>query len=423
MAPPFTITTTLAIAILSTALSLYSSGSSLFAVAWSAFSSAYLACFLVSVFLPRRPTPPPVSEAEFASLCPPPDPSADQSALYLDLLKRVLLNIVYHEQSYQVSLTRSKASGRKLPQLVGDPPGRFMLKPRIEGEDISLNTLSMIGLPRLNNVQECVEAVVDEDVPGDLIETGVAKGGATILMRAVLRAKGDEYRRVFCCDTFAEDKPPPKPAVALIFLPIWLIVVTLSYLIPARRFYAKLMKLQHSFPVDMEHTSQDTVDSFLFFVRNGHKFIRPAVPSIGRSLQAVRSHFARLGLLDDRVVFLKGFFSETLPAAPLEQLSLIRLDGDLYASTMDALVHLYPKLSDGGYCIVDDYFSFEECKEAVDEYREREAITAPLIQIDAHSVYWRHEGGKGGGAAQIKSAKSRKAGSKARQARSPAKKR
>lgn len=299
------------------------------------------------------------------------------------------MQVVYHEQSYQISLTRSKASGRPQPHLAAG----FKLKPRILGEDVSLNTLSMIGLARLDNIQACVETIVSEGVEGDLIETGVAKGGATILMRAVLRAKKDKTRRVICCDTFADDKPPPRPAVKFVFLPLWALIVLLTYL-PCgerwhRRLYATMMRMQHSFPVDMAHVSKDTVDSFLFFVRNGHRFTRPASPSCGAGLQAVRSHFARLGLLDDQVVFLKGFFSETLPHAPVESLSLLRLDGDMYASTMDGVEHLYMKLSPGGFCIVDDYHSFAECRQAIDEYREAHGITAPLVRIDAHAVYWR----------------------------------
>ena len=81
-----------------------------------------------------------------------------------------------------------------------------------------------------------------------------------------------------------------------------------------------------------------------------HEFKELAVP-----LDQVKSNFAKYGLLDNQVRFLKGWFRDTLPNAPVEQLAIIRLDGDMYESTMEALVHLYPKLSRGGYSIVDDY--------------------------------------------------------------------
>ena len=76
---------------------------------------------------------------------------------------------------------------------------------------------------------------------------------------------------------------------------------------------------------------------------------------------------------------------QTLPTAPVEKLALMRLDGDLYASTIDSLVHLYPKLSPGGFCIIDDYYSFEECAQAVDEYRREHAISAPLVVATYHT--------------------------------------
>lgn len=259
---------------------------------------------------------------------------------------------------------------------------------------MSLNTLSMIGQKRLDSLQACVETVLADKVPGDLIETGVAKGGACILMRAVLRVRKERTRRVICCDTFSAggEAQRPRPAMVLIFRPLFSLLALASRLPLAtwhRRLYATLMKLQHSFPVDPASVTQDTVDSFLFYLRSGARFVRPPVPATGTSLAAVRSHFARLGLLDEQVVFLEGFFEKTLPDAPTKELALLRLDGDLYQSTRDALVHLYPKLSKGAFCIVDDYYSFAECRRAIDEYRAEHKITAPLVQIDWASVYWR----------------------------------
>ena len=76
----------------------------------------------------------------------------------------------------------------------------------------------------------------------------------------------------------------------------------------------------------------------------------------------VRANFDRYGLLDDQVRFLEGWFADTLPMAPIEQLAILRLDGDLYESTMDALVPLYEKVSPGGFVIVDDYGAWEPCR-------------------------------------------------------------
>lgn len=110
------------------------------------------------------------------------------------------------------------------------------------------------------------------------------------------------------------------------------------------------------------------------------------------SLEQVKSNFSRYGLLDERVRFLPGWFKDTLPMAPIEKLALLRLDGDMYSSTMDALVSLYPKLSVGGYVIIDDYGAIEVCRKAVEDFRTSNRIDTPLVKIDGTGVYWRKQG-------------------------------
>ena len=107
------------------------------------------------------------------------------------------------------------------------------------------------------------------------------------------------------------------------------------------------------------------------------------------TMERVRANFERYGLLDKQVCFLKGWFRDTLPKAPIGRLSVIRLDGDLYESTMDALVNLYPKLSRGGYVIIDDYGALEPCSRAVHEYRRLHGITDEIHPVDWTGAYWR----------------------------------
>jgi O-methyltransferase len=101
----------------------------------------------------------------------------------------------------------------------------------------------------------------------------------------------------------------------------------------------------------------------------------------------VKQNFEKYGLLDDQVCFLKGWFRDTLRSAPIKELAVVRLDGDMYESTMDALTALYPKLSQGGYLIVDDY-GLAGCKRAVDDYRHAEKISDEILPIDECAVYW-----------------------------------
>lgn len=209
---------------------------------------------------------------------------------------------------------------------------------RREGRDWPAEAETMIGRLRMDNLAESLAAVLDDGIPGDLAETGVWRGGATILMRAALEAWGDEERRVWVADSF-RGLPPPD----------------------AERW-----------PAD------EGVDL-------------SGVDALAVSRAEVEAAFARYGLLDDRVRFLEGWFCETLPSAPIDRLALLRLDGDLYQSTWEALESLYPKLSVGGILIVDDYGAFEPCRQAVGDYREAHGITEPIREVDWTGVWWRRE--------------------------------
>ena len=108
------------------------------------------------------------------------------------------------------------------------------------------------------------------------------------------------------------------------------------------------------------------------------------------SLEKFKRRIAFLELPPTTFSIYSGWFKDTLPNAPIDSLSILRLDGDMYSSTMDALENLYPKLSVGGYCIVDDY-CLSNCKAAVDDYRAKNSITAEFKEIDWSGSYWRKE--------------------------------
>ena len=236
--------------------------------------------------------------------------------LYLELLIRMVGGFTIRDEAN---------NGRGIfPYHVGN---------RVQGRDMPGEALSMIGLIRLNNVRALAERALIDGVAGDFVETGVWRGGTTILMRGILAAHQVTDRKVWVVDSF-EGLPAPDVEQ-----------FPLDAMWPAQQGYLKV------------------------------------------TLDEVRANFDSLQLLDDQVVFLKGWFSETLPTAPIEQIALLRLDGDLYESTMDTLNNLYAKVSPGGYVIIDDY-NLESCRVAVDEFRETHGITSPLQVIDWAGVWW-----------------------------------
>lgn len=210
----------------------------------------------------------------------------------------------------------------------------FDLRHRNVGADWPHTAHTMVGIERLTNLKELTQRAIDEGVPGHLIETGVWRGGCCILMRAVLKANDIADRTIFVADSFA-GLPPPNP----------------------------------------DRDPADAGD-------NLHTYEELSIP-----IEQVRANFASYGLLDEQVVFLSGLFQDTLPALTAGPFALIRLDGDMYESTIVALQSLYPKLSPGGFVIVDDY-ALRGCKAAVDDFRKAQAIIAEIHTIDWTGVWW-----------------------------------
>jgi O-methyltransferase len=114
-------------------------------------------------------------------------------------------------------------------------------------------------------------------------------------------------------------------------------------------------------------------------------------PELAVSLEQVWANFRRFGLLDDQVVFLEGWFRDTMPRVEAEALAVLRLDGDMYESTFVPLVHLYDRVAPGGWVIVDDYHLMAACREAVGDFLADRGIDPPLHDIDRVGVYFRKE--------------------------------
>lgn len=264
--------------------------------------------------------------------------------LYLDLLERALTHTLYYPpDTRELPEHLQEAFAQEFLRLgvaqeflrLNEPKDSRDAERREEGKDWPVYAQTMVGLKRLRNVRECVESALADEVPGDLVEAGCWRGGVAIMMRGILRAHDIEDRTVWAADSFAG---LPEPDVG-------------------------------RYPAD----SGDV----------GHTLEELAV-----SIDEVRDNFRRYGLLDDQVKFLEGWFKQTLPTLRDRRWAVVRLDGDLYESTMDGLVNLYPRLSPGGYLIVDDY-GFDNCRAAVEDYRREHGITEEIQRVDWTGAFWR----------------------------------
>lgn len=251
------------------------------------------------------------------------DTGADQierlRADYLSLIEATLVGTIYRDDP-----------------VAGHIKGGYNAALRQEGWDWPSKAFTMVGVRRLANFRKLVETVILEGIPGDIVETGVWRGGACILARAVLRAYGVTDRKVVACDSF-EGLPPPNEA---------------------------------EYPADEGS--------------NLHDYSQLAV-----SLERVKDHFDRFGLLDDQVVFVKGWFRDTMKDVPSERIAVLRLDGDMYESTIDPLEHLFDRVPQGGFVIVDDYLIVPACKQAVHDFLDARGLSPEIIQIDSIGAYFR----------------------------------
>lgn len=261
----------------------------------------------------------------------------DTRELYIDLMKKALTASIYPESGWNIPPPSNvfrrllfTLLSRKSLVLVKRKPFNDVL--RREGRDWPFFGYTMVGHFRLDNLQMCVEDVLRNRIPGDFIETGAWRGGTAIFMRALLKAYGVTSRRVWVADSF-EGMPKAK-------------------------------------------NKDDGAD----LSQNDYLKV---------SLDQVRSNFRKFGLLDEQVEFLKGWFADTLPNAKIKQLAILRLDGDMYSSTMDSLKNLYDKVSVGGYVIVDDYHDWPSCRKAVTDFLSMKSIEPEIKTIDWTGVYWK----------------------------------
>ena len=257
-------------------------------------------------------------------------PGESPTELYLELIKRCIIGLIY-EDTPLVSFGSPDAAGIDLE------PEAFDRALREAGLDWPGQAHSMIGLKRMENIQHCVEQALADGVPGDLIETGAWRGGASIFMRAVLKAHDVRDRTVWVADSFEG--------------------------VPAANVEA--------YPADSDMALLKHWNTIL-----------------GVSADDVRRNFERYGLLDEQVRFLEGWFKDTLPGAPIDKLAVMRLDGDMYESTMQALESLYDRLSPGGFVIVDDYY-LPACAKAIHDFRDARGIADEIMNIDNRGAFWR----------------------------------
>ncbi len=217
--------------------------------------------------------------------------------------------------------------------IVGTVPD---MRVRLMGEDWPREAETMIGLTRLDQLHDALDTVRIEGIRGDIVEAGVWRGGAMIFAKAYLETWQIHDKKVFLADSF---RGLPKP--------------------------------DDRYPVDRGD-------------------IHFSFAELAITKKEVETNFEKYGINPKEVIFLEGWFEDTLPSAPIKQISILRMDGDMYSSTIQTLNALFDKVCSGGFVIVDDYY-LKGARAAVKDFLELRNIKVEIHHIDKMSAFFRVE--------------------------------
>lgn len=207
--------------------------------------------------------------------------------------------------------------------------------PDFDASDIEIirvvEPYTMTSTERIHALIHAVRHIVQNGIPGDMVECGVWKGGSVMAMALTLLQLGERDRAIYLFDTFSGMTAPSDR--------------------------------------DVDYEGQQAgviLDS-----------VRCEAPQ-----QEVENAVFSTGYAREKVHFVRGRVEETIPAHAPESIALLRLDTDWYESTQHELFHLFPRLVRGGVIIIDDYGHWRGARQAVDEYIAQNEVPLFLHRID-----------------------------------------
>jgi O-methyltransferase len=196
---------------------------------------------------------------------------------------------------------------------------------------------TMTSSEKLFGLISAVRYVVRHDIPGEIVECGVWRGGSMQAVARTLVEAGVDDRDLYLFDTF-EGMPPPSEA--------------------DRRY--------------------DGRSAAVLLAES-----KPTAPVWAvASLEDVQAGMDEVGYPADRIHYVKGLVEDTVPREAPERIAILRLDTDWYESTRHELEHLYPRLASGGILIIDDYGWWQGSRQAVDEFLQETDERLLLLRLD-----------------------------------------
>jgi O-methyltransferase len=200
---------------------------------------------------------------------------------------------------------------------------------------------TMTSKERVATLCDAVRHICAANIRGDIVECGVWRGGSMMAVAQVLRHCGDEERCLYLYDTYEGMTAPSTEDV-------------------------------DPFGVPAAHTHG----------KDGRSGSKEHVLWTPESVDGVRSALASTGYDMEKCLFVKGAVEKTIPSIAPDNIALLRLDTDWYESTRHELIHLFPRIVDGGILIIDDYGYWRGSRKAVDEYLSTISPKIYLHRID-----------------------------------------
>jgi O-methyltransferase len=244
---------------------------------------------------------------------------------------------------YEVVYRRAPQREDSSPQFEDGLP-KYLIPEDFTVEDRELVNVvrpyTMTSPERIYALAQAVRYVVRHEIPGDIVECGVWRGGSMMVVARMLLQLGDVGRRLYLFDTFEGMTPPTEK--------------------------------------DVLNSGRSAVD----LLANEKKHVQTSLWCCS-PIDDVRQNLYRTGYSPEKVHFIKGRVEDTIPGDAPQSISILRLDTDWYESTRHELIHLFPRLSPGGVLILDDYGWWKGARQATDEYLEQHNLKLLLNRIDA----------------------------------------
>ena len=203
----------------------------------------------------------------------------------------------------------------------------------------AVSPFTMTSPERIAAVIQAVRYIHDNNIPGDLVECGVWRGGSAMAMAMTLKSIGATDRKIYLFDTFEGMTEPTDE--------------------------------------DVSHHGRSAEQEFQASGGRGEI----STWCLG-SLEEVKVNLSQTGYPEQNINYVKGKIEETVPGIMPDQIALLRLDTDWYESTKHELEHMFPVLSSEGVLILDDYGHWQGARKAVDDYISSNKIRILLSRTD-----------------------------------------